>query len=117
MVLAGAAAEAVPAAGVGAGVDEDDEPVALAGVEAGEAFGADFAVAPFLEDDGLVLAGSAALSDSTLLLQPSTNQTRTLFIPAYLESPLSYFNPKTPLIPSWRHSSLSLPLDCLSLTA
>jgi hypothetical protein len=98
-VLGGAA---VP---VPAGVEDDDEePEAVAGVvAAGAAFGADFAgvfaEVPFLEDDGFVLAGSAAPSDSMLLLQPRTNQTRTLFIPAYLGSPLPYFNPKTPFTP------------------
>jgi hypothetical protein len=106
-VLGGTAAVAavpVPVAGV---EDDDDEPEAVAGVVvAGVAFGTDFvgvfAAVPFLEDDGFVLAGSAAPRDSMPLLQPRTNQTRTLFIPVYLGSPLPYFNPKTPLSPPWQ---------------
>ena len=68
------------------------------------------------DEEGFVLAGSAALRGSTQL-QLRTIQTRTLFIRAYLGSPPPHFNPKPHALRVSPGARRPLPLDCPRLTA
>jgi hypothetical protein len=103
---------------------EGDADAVDAGVEVGAGVGVVFsgvfagvlAAAGFLDEEGFVLAGSAALRDSTPL-QLRTIQTRTLFITAYLGSPPPYFNSKTSSNVVLCAQGTALPLDCVRLTA